>query len=262
MTDNIIYENERLDNINEDLRLIQKKNGLTYGTDAYLLAAYIRATKNARAAELGSGTGIISLLLAARKKLGKIYACEIQKEFAELCERNAEMNSLSDKIISLCADVRSIKSSDTDGELDVVFSNPPYMRADSGKRNQYDEKFIARHEVCGNIEDFCASASRLLKYGGLFYCVYRPDRFSDLFTALKKHKLEPKYMTFVHADALSSPSMALIEAKKGAATGLKISAPLILHNSETAKDSSRELLPQVKRIYETCSFEDFRKAGL
>ncbi|MBQ8207836.1 MAG: methyltransferase [Clostridia bacterium] len=258
MTDTI-YEGERLDNVNENLRLIQKINGLTFGTDAYLLAAFIRPSKHSRAAELGSGTGIISLLCAARDKFDKIYAAEVQSEFADLCQRNADLNDLKEKIIPICADVRELRSENLGGELDAVFSNPPYMRTDSGKRNEHDAKFIARHEVCGGIGDFCAAAARLLRYGGIFYCVYRPDRMTDLFSALRENKLEPKRMTFVCADAETEPSMILVESKKGASTGLKFTPPLLLHTSDGDKSGNRTLTKEAERIYANCSFEEFER---
>lgn len=259
MAETEIYEGERLDVVNEDLRLIQKKNGLTFGTDAYLLAAFIRASKKARGAELGSGTGIISLLCAAAGKLEKIYAVEVQREFALLNERNAVLNCLEDKLTAICADVRDIKVNDVDGELDIVFTNPPYMKVDCGKRNEHDEKFIARHEVCGDIGDFCAAASRLLRFGGAFYCVYRPDRMADLFAALRENRLEPKRMIPVCADSETPPSMILIEAKKGASCGMKLDSALFLHNAHGDKSGKRELSDAAKKIYETCSFEHFGK---
>ena len=257
MIHSILYGGERLDTVNENIRLIQKKDGLTFGTDAYLLAAFMRSSKHARALELGGGTGIISLLCAVAEKFKEIYIAEVQEDFALLCERNAVLNNLSDKIQTVHADVRDLKADVFGGELDIVFSNPPYMRADSGKRNLHDEKFIARHEVCGNIDDFCRAAGRLLKFGGLFYCVYRPDRMCDLLAALKEQKLEPKRITFVCADHESAPSMMLVEAKKGGSTGLKLTRTLFLHNCDKDKSGKRSNTEDAKKIYEKCSFEDF-----
>ena len=245
---------ERLDYVNEKITLIQKKNGLTFGTDAFLLAAYIKENKRAKAAELGTGTGIISLLCAARQKLSKIYAFEVQESFYDITSRNVENNGLGDIVIPRLADVRNTSANDTDGELDVVFSNPPYMKVNSGKRNDADEKFIARHEVMGGIDDFCAAASRLLKYGGKFYVVWRPDRLIDLISSMRSHSLEPKHMTLVHADASSEPSMALICAVKGGKSDLKISAPLLLHDSISTDGGKRELSERAKEIYNTLKF--------
>ena len=245
---------ERLDQVNEDLMLLQKKDGLTFGTDAFLLAAYLRPEARQTAVELGCGTGIISLLAGARNKYKKIIAVELQQSFAEMAKRNVIGNQLADRIEVLCADVRDLCAETVGGEVAAVFANPPYMRTDSGKGNLSCAKQIARHEVCGGIADFAACASRLLKYGGKFYCVYRPDRLIDLLDAMRKNALEPKKMTLVHAHASSAPSMALIEAKKGASPSLILTRPLFL----TKQDKTTQT-EDAKRIYETCSFEDFWK---
>jgi tRNA1Val (adenine37-N6)-methyltransferase len=128
------------------------------------------------------------------------------------------------------------------------------MRTDSGKRNEADAKYIARYEVCGGIADFTASAARLLKYGGKFYCVYRPDRLSSLLSALAASKLEPKEMTFVHADEESEPSMVLICATKGGKADVKVTAPLFMHDSTSNNGGKRELSKKAQKIYDTMSF--------
>ena len=246
----ILLENEKMTEVNENLKLIQKKNGLTFGTDAFLLASFIKAQRNGIAVELGGGTGIVSLLCASREKFKTIYCAEIQNDFANVISRNAELNLLDKKVISLCKDIRELKSSDVGCEVDTVFSNPPYMKIDSGKRNEHDEKFIARHEVCGNIGDFCACAKRLLKHGGLFYCVWRPDRLTDLICAMRENSLEPKEMCFVHANTKSAPSIVLVKAKKGAAASVVIDEPLFLN-----LDNDPKLLTErAKKIYEDCNF--------
>lgn len=246
-----LFQDERLDNVNENLNLIQKKDGLTFGTDAFLLASFIKSAPTKKAAELGSGTGIISLLLAQRNKLSDIYAIEIQPNFSDLTERNVALNGLDSKIKAVNADATQIKAADLGGELDVVFTNPPYMKTDSGKRNDSDAKYIARHEVCGDISAFCAAGFRLLKHGGRFYVVWRPDRICDLFTALRVNRLEPKIVTFVHADTQSEPSIVLVSAIKGGASGAKVTAPLILYSDAEHKVMSE----QAKKIYDTLSFE-------
>jgi len=256
MDQNKIFDDERIDQVNENIKLIQKKHGLTFGSDAYLLAAYMKPQKNATAAELGCGTGIISLLCASKQKFRYIHAFEIQKEFAELTQRNISLNSLDEKMSCHCKDARDITFSDTEGEIEVVFANPPYMKTDSGKRNDADAKYIARHEVCGNISDFCASAARLLKHGGRFYCVYRPDRLMALLAAMRETRLEPKEMTFVHADENTPPSMVLIMAVKGGAESLKMTKPLLLHEVYSG-ESARKLSASAETIYDTMSFENF-----
>lgn len=247
---NILLENETLTNVNENINLIQKKNGLTFGTDAFLLASFIKQQKNTVAVELGGGTGIISLLCASREKFKTIYCTEIQSDFADIIERNAKLNGLDNRIISLHTDIRELKSVNIGCEVDAVFSNPPYMKVDSGKRNGHDEKFIARHEVCGDISDFCACAKRLLKHGGSFYCVWRPNRLVDLVCAMRENSLEPKEICFVHANTKSEPSMVLVKAKKGAASSVKILEPLFLNED----DNHKALTERAKKIYEECNF--------
>lgn len=246
----ILFENETLTEVNENIKLIQKTNGLTFGTDAFLLASFIKPHKNAIAVELGGGTGIISLLCASREKFSKIYCIEIQKDFANIIERNINLNGLENKVISLCKDIRDIKSTDLGSEVDVVFSNPPYMKTNSGKRNESDEKYIARHEVYGDIGDFCSCAKRLLKHGGFFYCVWRPDRLVDLICEMRKNNLEPKEICFVHANTKNAPSMVLVKAKKGASSGAIICEPLFLNED----DDPKMLTERAKKIYEECNF--------
>lgn len=246
-----LMADERIDEVNEQLKLIQKKDGLTFGTDAYLLASYISPSRKGRAVELGAGTGIISLLLAARERFAQIKAIEIQSEFSDMAKRNISLNSLDEKIDIISADVRDVNAQTVGGEADVVFANPPYMRTDSGKRNESDKKYIARHEVFGNIADFCSAAKRLLKHGGKFYCVWRPDRLSDLLFAMKSNDITPKTMTLVYADKDSEPSMALVSGKLYGKDGMIISKPLFMY-SDTAK---KEMSDDAKSIYETMSFD-------
>ncbi len=228
---------ERIDFVNDKLRLIQKTDGLTFGTDALLLAGYI-AGRYKEGCELGGGTGIISMLLLAREKLRSCHVLEVQEEYASLIKENAELNSLSDRLFSVHTDIRDYKS---DREFDIVFSNPPYMKTTSGKENALDRKNIARHEVFGDISDFCRSGARLLKFGGIFASVYRPDRLADIIAAMKDSGLEPKRMTFVHADTESEPSMVLTEAKKGGKSGMILTRPLIIYEDRSHGNYSRDM---------------------
>ena len=251
-----LAEDERFDTVNEQIRLIQKKQGLTFGTDAFLLAAFVKSLPKVHVVDLGSGTGILPLLLLAKGKVGYATAVEVQPAFADLIARNATLNGFSKRIIPLCADIRDLRPEAIGGEVGLVISNPPYMKCTSGKRNERDEKYIARHEVCGNIADFCACASRLLKHGGQFVCVWRPDRLTDLLSAMHDARLEPKRMTFVHADAESEPCSVLIEAIKGGAPSVRVSKPLILYGARKENEKVRRLTADAQKIYDTCSFDD------
>ena len=233
----ILKDGERLDYVNDNLSLIQNKEGLTFGTDALLLAGYCSGKKKF-GIELGGGSGIISMLLLTRKKIDRCICLEIQPEYADLISRNAEFNNLGDRLDTVCTDIRDYTC---EVECDLVYSNPPYMKRDSGRPNESDKKNIARHEVFGGINDFCLAAKRLLKYGGSFLLVYRPDRMCDLIASLRENNLEPKRITFVHADKNSAPSMMLLEAKKGGKSGLKLTRPLIIYTDEGHKEYSEDM---------------------
>ena len=243
--------------INENLSLTQDNKGLTFGTDAYLLSAFVKGQRSCVAADLGSGTGVIPLLCLSRDKAKSFFAIEIQESFASIIGQNAEQNDLSDRLIPICSDLRDVKAQTLGREVDIVTANPPYMKVDSGKRNDNDEKFIARHEVFGGIGDFCACASRILKHGGKFYTVWRPDRLTDLICSLRENRLEPKKITFVCATPHNEPSIVLVQSVKGGASGATVTRPLYLH--ESREDAAKnKLSADAQAIYDTCSFESFK----
>ncbi len=238
---------EELHSVNEGLRLIQKKNGLKYGTDALLLAAFIgRHGEGATAIELGSGTGIISLLCLARNQIGSVTALEVQPEYAALTERNAKENGLETRLRAVCSDLRDYPGNE---QADLIFTNPPYMKANCGKQNRFEEKYIARHEAKGTIEDFCTCGASMLKYGGKFYVVYRPDRMADLICAMRNARLEPKRILFVSQTADHAPCLVLIEGKKGAASGAVVPKSFILMNADGSETNEMKELLQRGTIY-------------
>ena len=232
-----LNNNERIDYVNDKLSLIQKTDGLTIGTDALLLAGYING-KHKSGVEIGGGSGIISMLLLTREKVGTVNCIEVQEEYAALIGRNAELNSLSDRLTPVCSDVREYKPGE---ECDIVFTNPPYMKSTSGAHNERTAKTVARHEIFGDIRDFCHAGARLLKFGGTFAVVYRPDRLIDLISAMRSEGVEPKRMTIVHADTSSEPSMVLIEGKKGGKSGLLLTKPLIIYKDKGHKEYGEDM---------------------
>jgi len=239
---NINDPNETVtDKVNDGITLTQRKKGLKFGTDALFLAAYIPEQKKPRrAAELGSGTGIISLLILQRNKASRIFDYEVQPTYAELTQYNADQNNASECMTVLCKDVRDASPADCGGELDIVVSNPPYLSADAGLHCDASEKNIARREICGDIKDFVAAASRLLRYGGYFYVVYRPERITSLLSAMRASALEPKRITFVHEHPGAEPCLILCEARKGSGEGLKITKPLFIRPSQTSSEYTEE----------------------
>ena len=249
----VLRDGERLDYVNDDLELIQNKEGLTFGTDALLLAGYIEG-KSKNAVELGGGSGIISMLVLTRGKADRVTALEVQAEYAELIKRNAEHNRLSDRLDAVCCDLRDFTATE---DYDLVFSNPPYMKADGGRECDSEKKNIARHEVHGSIYDFCASGAKMLKYGGYMTTVYRPDRLTDLIAAYRAAGIEPKRMTLVMANIDSVPSMVLVEGKKGGRSGMKLTRPLCLY----ADGDNREYSADMQYIMENGAFPKGFKRG-
>ena len=244
-----LLPDERLDKINENLSLIQLKEGLTFGTDAYLLAAFTRPQR-AAGADLGSGTGVAAFLCLSKNKFPHMHAFEVQPRFADLIQKNAEINGFSERITVHNADIRNALPQNTGGWLDGVISNPPYMKNGSGLGNVSDAKNIARREIYGTIEDFCAGASSLLKHGGIFTVVYRSDRLTDLFYAMRQNNLEPKRIVLVYPDTASPPSLVLAEGKKGAASSRMWARPLIIYQTGT-----RTYTADMDKVYETCSMD-------
>ena len=231
----VLLPHERLDEVNHGIRLIQNTKGLTFGTDALLLAAFLPRTPLGCVAELGGGTGIVSLLALKTKRLSHIDCIEVQPSFAELIARNAALNALTEQITVHAQDLRDYAAcGERCGKMDAVLANPPYMLP-SGKENEAREKQAARHEVFGGIANFAVAAARLLRFGGRFYCVYRPDRLIDLIAALRESRLEPKRMTFVHADVATAPSMVLLEAVLGGKSGLRVTPPLFIYRDSESR---------------------------
>lgn len=233
----VLLEHERIDKVNDNIELIQRTDGLTFGTDALLLAAYIDESSG-RALEIGGGTGIISLLCLTRNKFDTVECCEVQKTFADIISRNALINRLENRLNVAHTDVRMLEA---DKPFDAIFTNPPYMKSTSGRANENSGKNAARHEINGGIADFCLSAKRLLKFGGSFYAVYRPDRLADLIAAMKDAGIEPKRMTFVHADEESEPSMVLVEGRMGGGSGMRVTRPLIIYKDKAHKEECSDM---------------------
>lgn len=248
----VLRAQERLDEVNHGIRLIQNTNGLTFGTDALLLAAFLPCSPLGRTAELGGGTGIISLLALKTRTCQHIDCIEVQPEYAALIERNAALNGITEQLTVHAEDLRDYAAAGARcGSFDTVFSNPPYM-ALTGKENRAPEKQAARHEVFGGIGDFVRAGARLLRYGGRFFCVYRPNRLMDLLCALRENRLEPKRMTFVHADGQTPPAMVLVEALSGGRCSLRVTPPLHIYRDHETRP--RVYTEEMKMILEEGRF--------
>jgi len=227
--------------INRKLVLYEPEGGIYFGTDALLLAHFMKSFKKGTGAELGTGSGIIPLLLLSGGCRANITGIEIQPEYCRAAEMNAEKNGLLESFKIIQGDIREIKKYFEAGSCDVVFTNPPYLKTTCGKKNASDQKNIAFHEVFCSIDDICGAASWCLKSGGKFFAVYRPERLAGLLFSLRSRRIEPKRMRFVVPSCGKPPSLVLIEGKKDAREGLKIEPDLCVYADKSHTVYSEEM---------------------
>ena len=223
-------EDERIDDLQRNgYRIIQKKKGFCFGMDAVLLSGFAQVKEGEVAVDLGTGTGIIPILLEAKTKGKHFTGLEIQEEVAEIAGRSVRLNQLENRVDIVRGDIKEASRLFGKASFDVVTSNPPYMNDNHGLKNPELPKAIARHEVFCTLDDVCREASLLLKSGGRFYMVHRPHRLAEIITALKTYKLEPKRMKLVHPFVDKEANMVLIEAVRGGRSMMKVEAPIIVY---------------------------------
>ena len=223
-------EDERIDDLQRNgYRIIQKKKGFCFGMDAVLLSGFAQVKEGEVAVDLGTGTGIIPILLEAKTKGKHFTGLEIQEEVAEMAGRSVRLNQLENRVDIVRGDIKEASRLFGKASFDVVTSNPPYMNDNHGLKNPELPKAIARHEVFCTLDDVCREASLLLKSGGRFYMVHRPHRLAEFITALKTYKLEPKRMKLVHPFVDKEANMVLIEAVRGGRSMMKVEAPIIVY---------------------------------
>ena len=233
MNNVICGEDERIDDLQRNgYRIIQKKKGFCFGMDAVLLSGFAQVKDGEVAVDLGTGTGIIPILLEAKTKGKHFTGLEIQKEVAEMAERSVRLNHLEDRVDIVRGDIKEASRLFGKASFDVVTSNPPYMNDNHGLKNPDLPKAIARHEVFCTLDDVCREASLLLRSGGRFYMVHRPHRLAEIITALKTYRLEPKRMKLVHPFADKDANMVLIEAVRGGRSMMKVEAPVIVYQKQ------------------------------
>ncbi len=242
MTD--LKENERIDDLQiKGYRIIQNKEKFCFGIDAVLLSDFVMVHEREKVLDIGTGTGIIPILLCAKTKGKSFVGLEIQEESAEMALRSVKLNNLEDRLKIINGDIRNGKNLFQENEFDVIVSNPPYMKEEHGLKSEDSPKMIARHEIMCNLEDIIKEGSRMLKMGGRFYMVHRPFRLVEILNSFTKYNLEPKRIRFVHPYVDKEPNMVLIEAKKGAKSRVTIEKPLIVY-----KDKN-EYTDEIYKIY-------------
>lgn len=225
-----LKENERIDDLQRNgYKIIQNRDGFCFGMDAVLLSGFALVKPGEKAVDLGTGTGIIPLLLEAKNQGIHYTGLEIQEAMAEMARRSVALNHLEEKITIVTGDIKEASRLFGAASFDVVTSNPPYMNYSHGLKNPDLPKAIARHEVLCSLSDVTREAARLLRPGGRFYMVHRPHRLVEIITALKDCRLEPKRMKMVHPFADKEANMVLIEAVRGGRSMIKVEAPVIVY---------------------------------
>ena len=225
-----LKDEERLDDLQRNgYQIIQKKDGFCFGMDAVLLSGFAVVKPGEKAIDLGTGTGIIPILLEAKYEGEHYTGLEIQDEVAEMAARSVALNHLEEKVSIVKGDIKAASRLFGAASFDVVTSNPPYMNDAHGLKNPDLPKAIARHEVLCTLDDVAREAAKLLRPGGRFYMVHRPHRLIEIITALTKYKLEPKRMKMVHPFVDKEANMVLIEAVRGGKSMIKVEAPIVVY---------------------------------
>ena len=225
-----LKDEERLDDLQRNgYQIIQKKDGFCFGMDAVLLSGFAAVKPGEKAIDLGTGTGIIPILLEAKYEGEHYTGLEIQDEMADMAARSVALNHLEERVSIVKGDIKEASRLFGAASFDVVTSNPPYMNDAHGLKNPDLPKAIARHEVLCTLDDVAREAAKLLRPGGRFYMVHRPHRLIEIITALTKYKLEPKRMKMVHPFVDKEANMVLIEAVRGGKSMIKVEAPIVVY---------------------------------
>lgn len=240
-----LNENERIDDLQyKNLKIIQNEMGFCFGIDSVLLSDFAKKIKrNAKVIDLGTGTGIIPILLCGKTELKRIVGVEVQEEVFDLANRNIKLNNLENKFEVINENIKNLKNIYEYGSFDVVVTNPPYKKENTGIKNLNNKKLISRHEITANLEDFVEISKYLLKDRGSIYMVHRPERLVDILFLMRKNKLEPKKIKFVYSNVNTEPKLVLIEAVKNAKPFLQIEKNLYIY------DENGEYTDEILKIY-------------
>lgn len=222
---------ERLDDLQiGGLELIQDPKKFCFGVDAVFLSDFVRIRPGENVLDLGTGNGIIPVLLSAKTEARHITGLEIQADTAEMARRSVAHNHLEDRIDIVTGDIKEAAELFKPAFFDVITTNPPYMLADHGMRNPDDAKAIARHEVLCSLDDILRESMRLMQDKSRFYMIHRPFRLTEIMIKMHQYKIEPKRIRFVHPYIGKEPAMVLIEGVRGARPRVTVEPPLIIYD--------------------------------
>lgn len=229
-----LKENERIDDLEfKGLKIIQNEKGFCFGIDSVLLSDFAKNMKNnSTVLDLGTGTGIIPILLCGKTNLKKVVGIEIQKDVANMAKRSSQLNNLQDRFEVVNTNIIDLKNIYEKQSFDVIVTNPPYKKENTGITNENEAKLISRHEITANLEDFISISKDLLKDKGEFYMVHRPERLVDILSLMRKYKIEPKILKFVSPNKNKEPNLILVKGIKNANSFLKIEKNLYVYNED------------------------------
>lgn len=239
-----LKENERIDDLQRNgYKIIQNPDKFCFGMDAVLLSGFVTVKAGAALLDMGTGTGIIPILLEAKTQAAHITGLEIQEESADMARRSVALNKLEERISIVAGDIKEAGNIFGAASFDVITCNPPYMIGGHGLKNPDAPRAIARHEILCTLEDIISQSARLLKPGGDFFMVHRPFRLAEIMALLHEYKLEPKRMQLVYPFVDKEPNMVLIEAKRGGRPRLQVEKPLIIYKEAGV------YMPEIYDIY-------------
>jgi len=228
-----LNEGERIDDLERNgYKIIQHKDKFCFGMDAVLLSGFATVKEGERVLDMGTGTGIIPILLAAKTDGRAFVGLEIQEESALMAERSVSLNDLNERVKIIKGDIKEASKIFGGATFDVVTCNPPYMTENHGIKNFEEPKAIARHEIKCTLEDVIREASKVLKPGGRFYMVHRPRRLVEIIELMSKYKIQPKGLRMVHPFADREANMLLIEGHRGRKAMMKVEAPLVVYREK------------------------------
>ena len=240
-----LKENERIDDLEfKGYKIIQNKDGFCFGIDSVLLSDFAKNIKNgSKVMDLGAGTGILCILLSGKTNLKQIVGVEVQEEVADMAKRSVKLNSLENKIQIINENILNLENIYEKDSFDVIVTNPPYKKLNTGIQNLNDKKLISRHEITADLEDFIKISKNMLKDKGEFYMVHRPERLADIICLMRKYKIEPKLIRFVAPSVNKGPNLVLIKGIKNAKSFLKFEKVLYVY------DENGNYTDEILKIY-------------
>lgn len=239
-----VNDDEMIDDLQNGYYIIQKKSCFKFGLDAVLLSDFAKNFKSRRTMDLCTGTGIVPILLCSKTKTPDICALELQEGIADMAVRSMQYNNLEQRVHVTCGDLKDATKIYGKSSFQAVTCNPPYMKSGTALLNEKDNKIISRHEVMCTLDDVIKTSSELLIPKGHLFMVHRPSRLVDIMCTMRKYRIEPKYIRFVHSMPYKASNLILIEGVLTGGTELKMMSPLYIHNTDGTYTE------EIRNIYE------------